>query len=118
MTRAVASGMPKLRIEEAAARRQARVDRGDDVIVGVNRYRPDDPGHVDVLDIDNTKVREQQIERLTRCQRVHLHAVELLAQGIRLGFLGPESRSEERQFAQACCQPARLGAAFLQSVEN
>jgi len=66
MTRAVESGMPKLRIEEAAARRQARIDRGEEVIVGVNKYRADDPGHVDVLDIDNTKVREQQVARLER----------------------------------------------------
>src|SRR5881398_1998715 len=58
MTKAVESGMPKLRIEEAAARRQARVDRGEEVIVGVNKYRPDEPALVDVLDIDNTKVRE------------------------------------------------------------
>jgi methylmalonyl-CoA mutase len=64
MTKAVASGMPKLRIEESAARRQARVDRGEDAIVGVNKYRPEHPDHVDVLDIDNTKVREQQIARL------------------------------------------------------
>jgi len=64
MTKAVDSGMPKLRIEEAAARRQARVDRGEEVIVGVNKYQPDDPALVDVLDIDNTKVRESQIVRL------------------------------------------------------
>jgi methylmalonyl-CoA mutase len=66
MTKAVASGMPKLRIEEAAARRQARVDRGQDVIVGVNKYRADEAGSVDVLDIDNTKVREQQVARLEK----------------------------------------------------
>ena len=66
MTRAVAAGMPKLRIEEAAARRQARVDRGEDVIVGVNRYAPDDASEVDILDIDNTAVREAQIARLER----------------------------------------------------
>jgi methylmalonyl-CoA mutase len=64
MTKAVVSGMPKLRIEEAAARRQARIDRGEEIIVGVNRYRSDEPAHVDVLDIDNTKVREQQVARL------------------------------------------------------
>src|SRR4051812_36060514 len=64
MTKAVASGMPKLRIEESAARRQARVDRGEETIVGVNKYRPEHPEHVDVLDIDNTKVREQQLARL------------------------------------------------------
>jgi methylmalonyl-CoA mutase len=64
MTRAVASGMPKLRIEESAARRQARVDRGEEVIVGVNKYRPADPDHVDVLSIDNSEVRRGQIARL------------------------------------------------------
>jgi methylmalonyl-CoA mutase len=66
MTKAVASGMPKLRIEESAARRQARVDRGEEVIVGVNKYQPTNPEHVDILAIDNTKVREQQIARLER----------------------------------------------------
>lgn len=66
MTKAVASGMPKLRIEEAAARRQAAVDRGDEVIVGVNKYRPAHPDPVEVLDIDNAKVREAQVARLER----------------------------------------------------
>ena len=64
MTKAVATGMPKMRIEESAARRQARVDRREEVIVGVNKYVPDEVELVDVLDIDNTKVREQQVERL------------------------------------------------------
>ncbi|MBL8709800.1 MAG: methylmalonyl-CoA mutase [Rhodospirillaceae bacterium] len=64
MTKAVESGMPKLRIEEAAARRQARVDRGEDVIVGVNKYQTGTTTEIDVLDIDNSKVREQQIARL------------------------------------------------------
>jgi methylmalonyl-CoA mutase len=66
MTKAVESGMPKLRIEEAAARRQARIDRGEDIIVGVNKYQSGQQADVEVLDIDNTKVREQQIARLTR----------------------------------------------------
>ncbi len=64
MTKAVASGMPKLRIEESSARRQARIDRGEETIVGVNKYPPDTVETVDILDIDNTKVRQQQIERL------------------------------------------------------
>ena len=64
MTKAVAAGMPKLRIEESAARRQARIDRGEEVIVGVNKYQPDNPEQVDILDIDNTAVREQQVKRL------------------------------------------------------
>ncbi|MEE8271357.1 MAG: methylmalonyl-CoA mutase [Alphaproteobacteria bacterium] len=64
MTKAVAAGLPKLRIEESATRRQARIDRGDETIVGVNKYVPDAPDHVDVLDVDNSAVREAQIARL------------------------------------------------------
>ncbi|HYC13395.1 MAG TPA: methylmalonyl-CoA mutase, partial [Stellaceae bacterium] len=64
MTKAVEQGMPKLRIEEAAARRQARIDRGEETIVGVNKYEPEDASPVKLLDIDNTRVREQQIARL------------------------------------------------------
>ena len=66
MTKAVESGMPKLRIEESAARRQAGVDRGDITVVGVNRYVPADVEQVDVLAIDNTAVRHSQIARLQR----------------------------------------------------
>ena len=64
MTKAVESGMPKLRIEEAAARKQARIDRGEEVVVGVNKYPPAKLDDVDVLDIDNTAVRESQVARL------------------------------------------------------
>ena len=64
MTKAVASGMPKLRIEEAAAKRQAMMDRGDEVIVGVNKYRLDEEDPIDILDIDNDAVRTSQIARL------------------------------------------------------
>ncbi|SET18008.1 methylmalonyl-CoA mutase [Paracoccus homiensis] len=64
MTKAVASGMPKLRIEETAARRQALIDRGEDVIVGVNKYRKDKEDPIDILDVDNVKVRASQIARL------------------------------------------------------
>jgi methylmalonyl-CoA mutase len=66
MTKAVESGMPKLRIEETAATRQAMIDRGDEVIVGVNKYRKDKEDPIDILDIDNDKVREAQIARLER----------------------------------------------------
>ncbi len=66
MTKAVASGMPKLRIEEAAARRQAAVDRGEEVIVGVNRYRKDSEDPIDILDVDNVAVRAAQVDRLAR----------------------------------------------------
>ncbi|RBI77143.1 methylmalonyl-CoA mutase [Roseovarius sp. TE539] len=66
MTKAVASGMPKLRIEETAATRQAMIDRGDEVIVGVNKYRRDEEDPIDIRDIDNTKVREGQVAALQR----------------------------------------------------
>ena len=64
MTKAVESGMPKLRIEEAAARRQAAVDRGEEVVVGVNKYRLAQESDIEVRDVDNTSVREQQLTRL------------------------------------------------------
>jgi methylmalonyl-CoA mutase len=64
MTAAVRDGLPKRRIEEASAARAARVDRGETVIVGVNRYRLQDEGEIDILEVDNDKVRESQIARL------------------------------------------------------
>ena len=66
MTKAVASGMPKLRIEESAATRQAMIDRGDEVIVGVNKYRKDKEDPIDILDVDNVKVRAAQVARLEK----------------------------------------------------
>ncbi|SFR55339.1 methylmalonyl-CoA mutase [Litoreibacter janthinus] len=66
MTKAVATGMPKLRIEEAAALRQAQVDRGEEVIVGVNKFRLDKEDPIDILDVDNVAVRLSQIERLDK----------------------------------------------------
>ncbi|WNK00091.1 methylmalonyl-CoA mutase [Thalassospiraceae bacterium LMO-JJ14] len=64
MTKAVDAGLPKLRIEEAAARRQARIDRGEEVVVGVNKYQRAEEENIDILDIDNAKVRESQVTRL------------------------------------------------------
>jgi len=66
MTKAIVNGMPKLRIEEAATRRQARIDLGDDVIVGVNKYVLEEEPQIDVRDIDNTAVREAQLARLEK----------------------------------------------------
>jgi methylmalonyl-CoA mutase len=66
MTRAVESGMPKLRVEEAAAKRQARVDRGVDVVVGVNKYQMKDAEELDILVVDNQQVLKAQIARLEK----------------------------------------------------
>jgi methylmalonyl-CoA mutase len=90
MTRAVESGMPKLRIEQAAALRQARVDRGEEVVVGVNKYQAEHEPQVEVLDIDNAAVRKTQIARL---QSVRAHrdeqqcteALEALVRGAAAG---------------------------------
>ncbi|NLZ42617.1 MAG: methylmalonyl-CoA mutase, partial [Comamonadaceae bacterium] len=64
MAKALETGLPKMRIEEAAARRQARIDSKAETIVGVNKYRPASEAPIDILEVDNTAVREQQIARL------------------------------------------------------
>ena len=69
MTKAVAAGMPKLRIEETAARRQADIDRGDQVIVGVNKYRLNEEDDLDIRDIDNDAVRAAQVNRLVKIKK-------------------------------------------------
>ena len=90
MTKAVSEGMPKMRIEESAARKQARIDRGEEVIVGVNKYVPEEnSADVQLLEIDNAKVREQQIQRLQRTRETRdsevaqaaLEALEIGARG-------------------------------------
>ena len=66
MAKAIETGIPKMRIEEAAARKQARIDGGKDIIVGVNEYQTDEKTNIDILDVDNAKVRTQQLERLSK----------------------------------------------------
>lgn len=64
MSKAIEAGVPKMRIEESAAKKQARIDSGEDVIVGVNKYRTEEKVDLDILEIDNSKVRESQVSRL------------------------------------------------------
>jgi methylmalonyl-CoA mutase len=92
MAKAVAAGWPKAMIEEASAARAARVDRGEDVIVGVNRYAPDEVEHLDILDIDNHAVRESQVRRLekTRAERDALGCTAALG-ALREGAKGSEN---------------------------
>ena len=66
MAKAIETGIPKIRIEEAAARKQARIDGGKDIIVGVNLYQTNEKTNIDILDVDNAKVRTQQLERLAK----------------------------------------------------
>src|SRR5579862_654932 len=89
MTRATVAGIPKLRIEEAAARRQARIDRREDVIVGVNRFEPEEETTIEVRDIDNRTVRAQQIARLENVRAMRdREAVEGTLRALREGAAG------------------------------
>ncbi|MGI9597046.1 MAG: methylmalonyl-CoA mutase, partial [Acidimicrobiales bacterium] len=110
MTVAIDQGLPKLRIEEAAARRQARIDQTADVIVGVNKYETDDQSTVDVLAIDNTAVREQQIAKLntvrsTRDEQACRDALRRLTEAA-----GPESNGRGVNLLAACIEAARARA--------
>ena len=66
MVKAIEMGIPKMRIEESSAKRQAKVDSGEQVIVGVNKYKPTEKQNINILSIDNDKVRKKQIEALTK----------------------------------------------------
>ena len=90
MAKALESGLPKMRIEEAAARRQARIDSGQETIVGVNKYRLDHEDPIDILEVDNTAVREQQIARLAQVRAERdatavTHALDALTQAAATG---------------------------------
>ncbi|WP_341895935.1 methylmalonyl-CoA mutase [Ferrovibrio terrae] len=95
MTKAVESGMPKLKIEEAAARRQARVDRGEDVIVGVNKYRTTQNDVPDTLEVDNTRVRDSQVARLNTIRNTRdKAAAEAAIKALEAGAAGKENLLE------------------------
>ncbi|CAD7030873.1 methylmalonyl-CoA mutase [Pseudorhizobium endolithicum] len=106
MTRAVADGLPKRLIEEAATKRQARVDRGEEIIVGVNKYRLENEDDLDILAIDNTAVRAAQIRRLkqVRRQRDPKRVEETLA------TLSEVARSGQGNLLAAAVEAARARA--------
>jgi methylmalonyl-CoA mutase len=106
MTQAVQSGLPKLEIEKAAAQRQARVDRGEDVIVGVNRYRLDVEDALDVRQIDNAKVRAEQVALL---QRVRAGRDEARCQSM-LSALREYAAKDEGNLLEAAIEAARARA--------
>nr|CAD6429023.1 methylmalonyl-CoA mutase [Rhizobium sp. Q54] len=106
MTRAVADGLPKRLIEEAATKRQARVDRGEEIIVGVNKYRLENEEEIDILAIDNSAVRAAQIRRLeqVRRQRDPKRVEETLA------ALSEVARSGQGNLLAAAVEAARARA--------
>jgi len=106
MTRAIVQGIPKLRIEEAATRRQARVDSGDDVIVGVNKYTIEEQTDIEIRDIDNAAVRDAQIGRLDRIRASRDSAAVEAA----LEELARLARTGEGNLLEAAIGAARLRA--------
>ena len=106
MTRAIEAGIPKLRIEEAAARKQARIDSGQDVIVGLNRYQSPEEDLLHILEVDNTKVRQQQISRLEevrskRDQNRVRESLALLEAAAQKKAAGTRTNEEENLLALA-----------------
>jgi methylmalonyl-CoA mutase len=137
MTKAVAEGLPKKRIEEAAAERQAKVDTGETVIVGVNRYRLGQEAELDILEVDNARVRAGQIERLAQVRgsrdesavRTALEALEqgagsnanLLALAVEAAraraTLGEISDALERAFGRYATKPEPVSGIYGQRAD-
>ncbi|UUR06984.1 methylmalonyl-CoA mutase [Sphingomonas glaciei] len=137
MTKAVTEGLPKRRIEEAAALRQSKVDTGEAVIVGVNRYRLPEEAELDILEVDNAKVRAGQIERLqriraTRDEAAVQSALEALEQGARnnanllalavdaaraRATLGEISDALERVFGRYATKPEPVSGIYGQRAD-
>src|SRR5690606_26713545 len=90
MTKAISSGIPKMRIEQAAARKQARIDSDQDLIIGVNKYQSPEDDFLEVLEVDNHMVRQSQIERLQQLKQHRNHPrgqvwIQHLGQAAQLG---------------------------------
>jgi methylmalonyl-CoA mutase len=90
MAKAIETGLPKMKIEEASARKQARIDSGKDIIVGVNKYKPDKEDPIDILEVDNSAVRQSQINRLEKLKARRdnaavTRALEQLTEAVRNG---------------------------------
>ena len=105
MARAIEAGIPKLRIEEAAARTQARIDAGEQAVIGVNKYRPQDEKPIDVLKVDNSAVRQLQLDKLSRLRaerdpaqvKTALEVLTRAASGGNANLLAARDRGGPRQ---------------------
>ncbi|SDX91972.1 heterodimeric methylmalonyl-CoA mutase large subunit precursor [Hymenobacter psychrophilus] len=106
MAKAIETGLPKMRIEEAAARKQARIDSNKEIVVGVNRYRPSEEQQIEVLDIDNDAVRESQIARLKATKAARDEAAVQAA----LTALMEAARDENGNLLALAVNAARLRA--------
>ncbi len=106
MAKAIEAGLPKLRIEEAAARKQARIDSGKDIIVGVNQYRLDKEVPIEILEVDNTAVREAQIARLKKIKAERDSAAVEAA----LNAITHAAETKQGNLLELACQAARVRA--------
>ncbi len=106
MAKAIESGLPKMRIEEAAARKQARIDSGRDIIVGVNRFQTDEKPDFDTLEVDNTKVRDLQIARLNEIKASRDSDAVAMA----LGKLTQAAENKSQNILELAVEAARLRA--------
>ncbi|WP_144604113.1 methylmalonyl-CoA mutase [Algoriphagus algorifonticola] len=139
MAKAIEAGLPKLRIEEAAAKKQARIDSGKDIIVGVNRYQVDEKSEIELLEVDNQSVRESQIQRInqiksTRNQSEVKSALEAITEAAQSGngnllalavdaarkraTLGEISMAMEKVFGRHQAQTKSITGVYAAEVKN
>lgn len=139
MAKAIEAGLPKLRIEEAAAKKQARIDSGKDIIVGVNRYQVDEKSEIELLEVDNQSVRESQIHRInqiksTRNQSEVESALEAITEAAQSGngnllalavdaarkraTLGEISMAMEKVFGRHQAQTKSITGVYAAEVKN
>ena len=119
MTKAIEAGIPKMRIEEAAAKKQARIDSGQDVIVGVNKYQLEEEDDLQILEVDNTKVRRQQMERLQQIKSTRdTQAVENALEAIRIASKKAQQNGEDRENLLALAVDAAKARATLGEISD
>jgi methylmalonyl-CoA mutase len=131
MAKAIETGLPKMRIEEAAARKQARIDSGIDTIVGTNKYRLEKEEPIDILDVDNTSVRESQLKRLAklrheRNQQETRQALEVLTKCaetgegnlLELAVEAAKKRASLGEISYACEKTAGRYKAVIRSIKG
>ncbi|MCF8371481.1 MAG: methylmalonyl-CoA mutase [Bacteroidales bacterium] len=131
MAKAIETGIPKMRIEEAAARKQARIDAGIDTIVGINKYRLEKEDPIDILDVDNSAVRLSQIERLKKLRanrneaevQATLAAITLCAEGgegnlLELAVKAAKARASLGEISMACEKVAGRYKATIRTISG
>jgi len=119
MTKAIEKGIPKMRIEEAAAKKQARIDSGQDVIVGVNKYRLENEDELQILEVDNAKVRKQQMARLEQIRSTRdSEKVEQALEAIRIAAKKASENNTDRGNLLALAIEAAKERATLGEISN